>query len=368
MESESIFYTTDGTEPTMQSSQYDASIGIALRGVGERLIKVRNFKAGHYDSPIVEASYSLLPQKVSTLAGSLTGVEGFADGFGTFSSFRNPAKMAISHDYMTAFITDTGNHRIRRFDMQNGFTTTLAGGPRGFGDGVGANARFDTPHGIALSPDGKYLYVGDSGNNAIRRVSVASATVDTLILRQYAQSLALFKRSSQLFTMETTNNFNAQRASMQHELEWLDGDKSLKCISKSLLDSRGHTCAAYDTNPQWCGFEESAFACCACGGGEDVAVSKENQTSFLFGEIADVALSLDGRVLYVTDVEKHTINSVAVSGYNSGQIRVLAGGGINSSRESAFGTRAGFFHPHGLGVSPRTRGKAFFRDLELMKY
>lgn len=358
MESESVFYTTDATEPTTHSNQYDSSTGIALLGVGERLIRVKNFKAGYYDSPVVEASYSLLPQTVSTLAGSSNGLEGFQDGFGTFSHFKNPAKMAISHDYSTTYITDAGNHRIRRFDMQTGFTTTFAGGPKGFSDGVGTSARFDRPHGIAMTSDGKYLYVGDSGNKALRKIHLPTGAVETLILRQYAQSLNLFKRSSQLFMMETASGFNAQRSSMQHELEWMGNDKSLTCMSKSLMDSKGHSCAEYDFNPHWCGFEESAFACCVCGGGEEVAVPKENVSSFLFGEIADVALSLDGNVLYVTDVEKHIVSSVAVAGYTLGQVRILAGGGINSSRESAFGTRAGFFQPFGLGVSPKTRGEA----------
>jgi hypothetical protein len=356
MESESVYYTVDGSEPTLQSNSYDMSTGIPLQGTGERLVKVKNFKTGLYDSPTVEASYSLLPQTVSTLAGSSYGLEGSQDGFGTFSKFSLPAKMAVSGDYTLAYIADTGNHKIRRFDMQQGFTTTLAGSAKGYIDGHGTHAHFDRPHGIVLTPDGSYLYIGDSGNKIIRKIDVSTGEVSTVQLRPYAQSLALFKRSSQLFLKESTSSFTSKRSSMTHNLEWLDGDKSLKCMSKAFTDSKGHSCPEYDIHPHWCGFEDSAFACCICGGGEDVAMQIENATSFIFGEIADVALSLDGRVLYITDVGKHMLASVTVAGYTSGQIRVLAGGGMNSSKQSAYGTRAGFFQPFGLGVSPKTRG------------
>ena len=80
----SIFYTTDGSEPTLKSTVYNASIGMQLHGFGERTVKVKNYKQGYFDSPIMEASYSILPQMVSTMAGSSVGVQGFQDGFGAF--------------------------------------------------------------------------------------------------------------------------------------------------------------------------------------------------------------------------------------------------------------------------------------------
>ena len=52
------------------------------------------------------------------------------------------------------------------------------GGP-GNADGTGAAARFFNPSGLALDGAGN-LYVADSGNDTIRKVAVASATVSTL--------------------------------------------------------------------------------------------------------------------------------------------------------------------------------------------
>ena len=60
---------------------------------------------------------------------------------------------------------DTNNHCIRRVDLANGATTTLAGdGVRGFADTVpgatnGAFARFAVPRLVVIDPSGTYALV-----------------------------------------------------------------------------------------------------------------------------------------------------------------------------------------------------------------
>lgn len=49
---------------------------------------------------------------------------------------------------------------------------TLAGNNRGYKDGPGKTAAFGTIGGIAVTPDGKRIYVTDHGNNVIRRVDI----------------------------------------------------------------------------------------------------------------------------------------------------------------------------------------------------
>ena len=56
---------------------------------------------------------------------------------------------------------DDFNHAIRRVEIANGATSTLAGsGTGGFLDGAGAIARFNYPKGIAIEPSGGYALVG----------------------------------------------------------------------------------------------------------------------------------------------------------------------------------------------------------------
>jgi WD40 repeat protein len=50
----------------------------------------------------------------------------------------------------------------------------------GFVDGVGSKSYFRAPRGLALSQDGAELYIADSLNNAIRKLTLATGFVKTL--------------------------------------------------------------------------------------------------------------------------------------------------------------------------------------------
>ena len=110
---------------------------------------------------------------VSTLAGS---GKGFADGLGVAARFSYPSGIAVDSAGVV-YVADTQNHRIRKI-LPNGTVSTLAGSIDGFADGVGAEARFSYPIGIAVDSAG-VLYVADSNNNAIRKILPGGA-VSTL--------------------------------------------------------------------------------------------------------------------------------------------------------------------------------------------
>jgi sugar lactone lactonase YvrE len=164
--------------------------------------------------------------RVDTVAG---GTRGFADGQGAAARFDTPAGLAIDASGVL-FVADTGNHAVRRitpdgvvstlagdglagsedgaaarFDgpvgiavdrggrvivadtyndriraiSREGIVTTLAGGSEpGPEDGMGGDARFDTPCGVCLD-DADNIYVADTGNNAIRRID-SSGNVTTV--------------------------------------------------------------------------------------------------------------------------------------------------------------------------------------------
>lgn len=112
---------------------------------------------------------------VSTLAG--TGISGFADGVGSAANFASPNGVAVDASG-TVYVADTGNHRIRKITSA-GVVSTLAGsGSAGFVDGSGSTAKFSSPYGLAVDGSGN-VYVTDSSNNRIRKVTSAGA-VSTL--------------------------------------------------------------------------------------------------------------------------------------------------------------------------------------------
>jgi hypothetical protein len=100
------------------------------------------------------------------------GQSGFADGDAGEARFNGPVGVAANRDGVV-FVADTYNDRIRA--IENGRVRTIAGGGGpGFRDGNGAEARFDTPCGIAVNTDGSLL-VADTGNHRIRRVTLDGA-------------------------------------------------------------------------------------------------------------------------------------------------------------------------------------------------
>ncbi len=175
--------------------------------------------------------------RISTVAGN--GTAGFAgdDGPATKAQFRQPHSIALD-DRGMLYVADIGNHRIRRIDLEQGTITTIAGngqrelprdgevtqgksmvGPRALfitgrtmwialreghsiwrmdldslvvqhvagtgqqgysGDGgPGANATFNGPKGITVSPAG-VVYVVDTENQVIRAIDTKTDRVVTI--------------------------------------------------------------------------------------------------------------------------------------------------------------------------------------------
>lgn len=104
---------------------------------------------------------------VTTLAGS--GIAGSTDGLGTTASFNFPTGVAIDSNG-NILVADRLNNKIRKITPDGNVTTLAGNGAVGSTDGIRTSASFYYPFGVAVSPDG-YIYVADSGNNKIRRIS-----------------------------------------------------------------------------------------------------------------------------------------------------------------------------------------------------
>jgi sugar lactone lactonase YvrE len=103
---------------------------------------------------------------VATIAG---GEEGFQDGQGASARFNTPSALALdAQDNL--YVADTGNNAIRKVTPDGTVTTIAGGGPAGFQDGPAREARFNAPVGVAVDGKGN-VYVADTYNDRIRKVT-----------------------------------------------------------------------------------------------------------------------------------------------------------------------------------------------------
>jgi DNA-binding beta-propeller fold protein YncE len=118
------------------------------------------------DDSVVVADYVLRVLRRVSKTGVVTafagdgGPAGTIDGPAATARFDRP--QALTADTAgIVYLSDTNAHRIRRIDTVGAVTTLAGSGTQGFMDGAGNVAQFNAAEGLAVSADGKTLYVAD---------------------------------------------------------------------------------------------------------------------------------------------------------------------------------------------------------------
>lgn len=144
--------------PGYNTAKFYGLTGLVFDNAGNLIV------AGYQDNSIRKVSPSGF---VTTIAGN--GNAGFTNGTGSGVTFNLPASVVLDAA-QNIYVADMANHCIRKITPV-GVVTTLAGnGTIGSADGTGSAARFYNPYSITIDASGN-LYVADSENNAIRKVT-----------------------------------------------------------------------------------------------------------------------------------------------------------------------------------------------------
>jgi len=174
---------TDGTDG---DAEFNTPYGIAWHNGGNLYVADLGNNAIRRISPMG-------PDWVTSTVAGFSGNPGTKDGSAIQAKFRYPNGIAVDASE-TLYVTDQDNNTIRKIELAGSswLVSTVGGlaGSPGSADGVGVNARFYWPWGIAL--DGaQNLFVADSVNHTIRMGMLLSAPSPTLQILPAADQVVL---------------------------------------------------------------------------------------------------------------------------------------------------------------------------------
>jgi uncharacterized protein (TIGR03437 family) len=115
---------------------------------------------------------------ISTIAGNNTAGYAGDGGQATSAELNKPGGLAVDSSG-NVYIADTYNHVIRKITTAGKISTIAGNGTSGYqGDnGLATGAELNTPSNVALDAAGANLYIADSGNFMIRKVTFSTGNI-----------------------------------------------------------------------------------------------------------------------------------------------------------------------------------------------
>lgn len=208
-----------------------------------------------------------------------------------------PGKVLADETQNRLFVADSGHHRLIVADLDGDAPRVIGTGTPGFRDGSFADAQFFAPQGMAMSPDGNFLYVADTENHAIRKIDFTTQTVET-VAGTGRQSRHIYPHGGR--GMETALN-------SPWDVEWVDN---------RLFVAMAGSHQVWVWNPD---------------GGRVQTYAGRGAESWVDGELLEAAfsqpsgLAADGSELFVADSEISSIRGVGLG--DNPRVRTIGGGG-----------------------------------------
>lgn len=264
---------------------------------------------------------------VSIIAGT-PGVSGSTNAAGMSARFSSPEGVAVDLNGVV-YVADTNNHTIRRIN-QAGIVTTIAGaaGVQGNAGNAGPNARFRFPRGIAVKNDGTELYVADSGNNTIRRLTLTITPATPTAAEIVAVNVTLVAGDSTNGNSGSTDGVgNVARFNNPQGIT-IDPSNTFLYVA----DTGNHTLRRVTP-----GGTVTTLAGSAGSPGSQNGTGSAARFSSLRGVVTDAT----GASIYVSDTGNHLLRKVT----SAGVVTSLAGQDGVSGSSNGSGTAASFNAP-----------------------
>ena len=302
---------------------------------------------------------------VSTIAGS-PGQTGSNDGICDLARFKGPTGVAAD-GAGNLFVADTGNHTIRKIVLATEAVSTFAGAPgeTGTAGGIGAQARFNQPSGLATDGAGG-LYVADVANQLIRFIDLASADV-----------VGVAGATTSMCKFEDPNRLCFPRGVTVEGGVVYVADTEAEVV-RALADDGLHVVAGGSPHPGLTdgigGAARFRFPFLLAGDGADTVYVADSgadairRVSISSGRVSQVArlpagfeglsgIALDGDALYVTNTFEWVIEKVALS---DGSFSIVAGTAGEPGTNDGTGVDARFTAP--TGIVSDGHGKLYVTD------
>jgi hypothetical protein len=156
------------TDATNLDARFDDPLGVAVDSLSNVFVADTLNNAIRKVTPVFGTNWVVTT--IAGVAGRLNA--GWQDGTNSAAKFANPAGIAVDFA-QNLYVADAWSNVIRKITPSgtNWVVSTIAGQPGVAGSSNGSNsvAHFNAPIAIAVDSTGA-LYVGDFGNNTIRKI------------------------------------------------------------------------------------------------------------------------------------------------------------------------------------------------------
>ncbi|MDR2209180.1 MAG: IPT/TIG domain-containing protein [Azoarcus sp.] len=307
---------------------------------------------------------------------------GFADGLGSDVRLSAPSGMTIDAEG-NLYVVDADNHRIRKITSSGEVVTFAGSGKRGLDDGPADVAQFNFaqhgpsgfaqhgPSGIAMDAKGN-LYVADSQNNLIRKISPAGE-VSTFVGsgKNYAwhvPSAIVADAKGNLYVADSyhinvADSYHISKVTPAGEVStfagstegFADGKGSAAQfggVAGLAMDTAGNLYVADGGSNRIRRISPTGEVSTFAGSGERGFADGEGSVA-QFGGPGDLAIDTAGN-LYVVDVGNHRIRKISPTGV----VSTLAGSEVGFS--DGHGSAARFYYPRSIATD--TAGNLYVTD------